>query len=250
MAYSPRSDLLTPSVAPDTQGYGPGITAGMNNFSSLVQQGLANKRQDQRDQKIWEQNLSRDNASTANAYGMMDRREMLADKRDATSKQDLSEFSMGMWESMKSQKPDLITPEINEKFYGANANTRNALALAKQRELAVAMKSQQEENERAAKAKAANTWSQVPGSNHMINGNGSVIPKGYQDYGPAAAPYQGDGSNMWEGQGPTLDGPVMPSYFSNMPDRPVSPSARPAPTPTPAPTGLAPTSPAGYYRRY
>lgn len=249
MAYSPRSDLLTPSVAPDTQGYGPGITAGMNNFSSLVQQGLANKRQDQRDEKIWDQTLIRDKANYDHDYSMMDQRAAAADKKDAANKQDLSEYSVGLWEATKSQMPGLISPEVNDKFYGANANTRNALALTKQRELDEAMKSQMAANEREARTKAATTWSQIPGSNHLINGNGSVIPKGYQEYGPAGAANPGTGPNMWEGQGPTFDEPQTPSYFQRMPDRPVQPSPRPAQNPAPAPTGPAPTSPSSYYGR-
>jgi hypothetical protein len=216
MAYSPRSDLLTPTVAPDTQGLGPGITAGMNNFSSLVQLGLANKRQDQRDTKIWEQTLIRDKAKFDNDYSMLDKRTAISDKRDAANKQDLSEFSVGIWEGIKSTQPDLIDPEINDKFYGANANTRNALALTKQKELAEAMKSQMEADRRAEQQKAANTWTRAPGTNNIINGLGSVLAIN-QTYGPAGAPPdQGTGPDMWKGQGPALEAPQIPGWLGNM----------------------------------
>jgi len=208
MAYSPRSDLLTPTVAPDTQGYGPGITAGMNNFSSLVTQGLANKRQDQRDQKLWDQTLIRDKANFDHDYSMMDRKDTLMDKREATSKQDLSEFSMGIWEAMKSQKPDLISPEVNDKFYGANANTRNALALTKQKELADAMKSQMEADRRTAQAKAANNWNQTPNPNNMINDLGSMTSSKTQ----GQAGFQDIGNGVTAAFGP--DGrPINPAYL-------------------------------------
>jgi hypothetical protein len=213
-AYSPRTDLLTPSVAPDTQGYGPGLTAGMNNFSRLMEMGITNQRQDDRDQLAYERKT-----------GMVDRSEGRADKKDLMSKSEQSDFAAGAWESIKMQMPDIISPDLNEKFSGGSLGAKQGLLLQAQARLAAAMKSEMEAKERAAKAAAASQWTKVPNTNYMTNGLSQTLPIGWTGYGAAAEgstpakPYGG----MFDGHPINLEpGPTGPNYFTNLPYAPRS----------------------------
>ncbi len=223
MAYNPNPNLYNPGVAPNTTGYGPGLAAGMSNFSNLVSQGINAKRQDERDQKIWNQTLTRDGLKYGQQSDLIDKRQGLMDKKEEASKQDLSDYTSGGWETIKNMMPGLVTPELNEKFYGGNANTKNALFVMKQKELDDARKSQMAANEMAAKAKAANTWNPVPVSDtEIVNDQGSIVyPKkpapqaGFQDLGNGTgAVYGPDGKPMNPAyllkQGPAGMEPALP----------------------------------------
>ena len=222
-AYSPRTDLLTPTVAPDTQGYGPGIAAGMSSFTSLVSQGIANKRQDQRDAKLWDQQLTRDKANYDHDYTMLDKRTAITDKKELASKQEESEFAAGAWEAIKAKMPDVITPDLNNKFYQGNDKTKNGLLVQSQAVFTAAMRSQLEADEREAKAKAAQTWAPAPSTDaYQINGLGNMVPpirtkppSGFNDMGNGVgAVYGPDGKPMNPAyllkQGPAGMEPAMP----------------------------------------
>jgi hypothetical protein len=225
-AYSPRTDLLTPSVAPDTEGYGPGLTAGMNNFSRLMEMGITNQRQDDRDQLAYDRKT-----------GMVDRSEGRADQKTLMTKADEVDFTDGLFDSIQMQMPDLISDEMNQRYRASSLPGKRAIAMQAQASYAAAMKSEMEAKERAAKAAAATQFNRVPGSNYIANGMGQIIPLPAENYGVPGTP--ATGANMWEGQGPTFDElPASPSWFTNLPNRPVKPSAQPAPA-----TGLPGSAP-------
>ena len=202
-AYSPRTDLLTPSVAPDTQGYGPGLTSGMNNFSRLMEMGITNQRQDDRDQLAYERKT-----------GMVDRSEGRADKKDLMSKAEQSEFAAGAWEAIKMQMPDIISPELNDKFMSGGLGIKQGLVLQTQARLAAAMKSEMEAQERAAKATAGRQFTKIPGANYATNGL-QVIPLPQYDYGSPETPAS-EGADLWNMQNNGLSYPAEQSPFSHI----------------------------------
>ncbi len=251
MAYSPRTDLLTPHTAPDTQGYGPGIAAGMSSFSSLVSQGLTAQRQDQRDTKLWDQALQRDEANYANKASLMGQRTGMAQQKELATKAEEADFAAGAWDAIKQRMPEVITPEMDEKFVSGSLGTKRGLLVQSQAALTAAMKSelakQQDEQDRQVFA------DQVPGTGKIVYGRGRNVMgsvDAWQNQGPAGSP-PAPGASMWEGQAPTFDEvPENPSYFQQMPGRPVKPSAQPALAPNPAtPAAPAQRNAASYFGR-
>ena len=211
-AYSPRTDLLTPSVAPDTEGYGPGLTAGMNNFSRLMEMGITNQRQDDRDQLAYERKT-----------GMVDRSENRADQKTLMTKADEVDFTDGLFDSIQMQMPNLISDEMNQRYRASSLPGKRAIALQAQASLAAAMKSQIEADRRAADRQDALDMVDVPESDRArMNANGSYIPPtkrqpqpGFQDMGGGIGAYYGpDGkpinADSLLRQGPAGIEPALP----------------------------------------
>lgn len=222
MAYSPRTDLLTPSVAPETQGYGPGLSAGVSNFANLVSQGLTAKRQDARDEKIWEQTLIRDKANYDHDYTMLNRREQQREQKELTGKQEEADFASGAWETIRQQMPEIITPEMNDKFVSGSLGTKRGLLVQGQAAFTRALAERQNEQERAAKQQAATSYGPIAGTNYVGNALGSALPlattkpqAGFQDLGNGTgAVYGPDGKPMNPAyllkQGPAGMEPALP----------------------------------------
>jgi hypothetical protein len=204
-AYSPRTDLLTPSVAPDTQGYGPGLTAGMNNFSRLMEMGITNQRQDDRDQLAYERKT-----------GMMDRSDYRADKKDLMSKAEQSDFAAGAWESIKMRMPGIISPELNDKFMSGGLGIKQGLVLQAQAAYTAAMKSEEARiaDERAQKPFVID----LPGVRRKIYGRGNSVMgsvDAFENYGPAGEGATG-AADLWNMQNTGLSYPAEQSPFSHI----------------------------------
>lgn len=223
MAYSPRTDLLTPTVAPDTQGYGPGIAAGMSSFTSLVSQGLVAQRQDKREAKLWDQTLQRDQMGYDNKASLMSQRTGASESKELATKAEEADFAAGAWDAIKQRMPEVITPEMDEKFVSGSLGTKRGLLVQSQAALTAAMKSQMEEDERKAKAKAAQSWAPAPSTDaYQINELGNMVPPirtkpaaGFNDMGNGVgAVYGPDGKPMNPAyllkQGPAGMEPAMP----------------------------------------
>lgn len=253
-AYSPRTDLLTPSVAPDTEGYGPGLTSGMNNFSRLMEMGITNQRQDDRDQLAYERKT-----------GMVDRSEGRADQKDLMSKSEQSDFAAGAWESIKMRMPGIISPELNDRFMSGSLGAKQGLVLQAQAAYTAAMKSEEAriEDERSQKTFVT----ELPGTGRTIYGRGRSVMgsvDAFNNYGPAGQGYAPDQpySGMYDAPPVILNpGPTNPNYFRDLPyaPRPIResalgldttatglPGAAPTAAPTPAPSRGA-SSAADYF---
>ena len=233
-AYNPSSNLLTPHTLPDTQGYGPGITAGMNNFSRLMEQGIANKRQDQRDAKLWDQTLMRDEAKYGQASSLMAQKTATAEKKDMLSKVEEAQFTDGIWEGIRTQMPDVISDEMNEKYAGSSLPGKRALAINAQAQYAAAMKSEMAKQQAEREAQAGRDYQQIPGTNYVGNGRSQALPlakdqppPGFQDLGNGTGVYTGpDGRPIDPGkllqQGPlglrpAVQKPAEPKPTRNVP---------------------------------
>ena len=204
-AYSPRTDLLTPSVAPDTQGYGPGLTSGMNNFSRLMEMGITNQRQDDRDQLAYERKT-----------GVVDRSEGRADKKDLMTKSEQSDFAAGAWESIKMRMPGIISPELNERFSSGSLGAKQGLLLQAQAAYTAAMKSEEAriEDERSQKTFVT----ELPGTGRTIFGRGRSVMgsvDSFQNYGQGTEGSTG-AADLWDMQNTGLNYPAEQNPFSNI----------------------------------
>ena len=262
MAYNPRTDLLTPSVGPDTQGIGPGITAGMNNFASLVSQGLSLRNSNQqaalsRDFSAMQDDkrMAAQSAQDDKRFSLMQQRENRMDQKELVTKQEEADFASAAWSSIKQQVPEIITPDLDEKFASGSLGTKRGLLTQTQAAMARAIKDAQDAQRRQ---EARQPWQAAgPGGVTMYGVGPNVMGKvdGFTP-SPNAPPQDTD---LWQGSSTDIPVPDVPSYFTNMPDYniPGTPNAAPNPLPgvniaprgtAPAPAGPAPQTAPWYYQ--
>ncbi len=107
MAYNPNPNLYRPTVAPDTQGMGPGITAFSDNFGRYAAQGIQQKRSDERrtQDRAWQQE------DQATLFGRQDARDQTLfarqDQLQATLReQQLADYGMRKDDAKEARKEE------------------------------------------------------------------------------------------------------------------------------------------------